>query len=383
MKKLYRLPVMAVALSLTVATGAFAAATGVLNPTPNRESKLIADFENTTDVTSDPNGAGENHASTDTDPQFAAEGTHSLKIDMTGVAGGWHDHEFTINFAQPIDVKGYQVLSMDVFVPDTSLADPTSYYQFDPRTTTADPTDATKTVVSYYGPRNLHTGWNHPVWNLQNGTDTTLSQLDFSGNSGADYSGPFYVDNIRLYKGNFAGLQPDEKLIFGFDKATDKDLFTVTDANGVSVNTDKQFITQGDGSLAIDLNTQGGGWTNNVATVDDWGTTVDASNATALHLDVFIPTASAPANGNWHEIGYTVTGDGGEVGGKIGSNGIVDGQWNTLEIPLTPDDAAMLKNVKGIRFIRNQGDAWQGPVYVDDLRAVVPTTPTAGGTTGQ
>jgi len=148
------------------------------------------------------------------------------------------------------------------------------------------------------------------------------------------------------------------------------------------MNTDKQFITQGAGSLAIDLNGQGGGWTNGVATADDWGTTIDASNATALHLDLFVPTASTPSNGNWHEIGYTVIGDGGEVGGEVGSNGIVDGQWNTLEIPLTADEAAMLKNVKGIRFIRNQGDAWNGPVYVDNLRAVVPTPPAAGGTTG-
>src|SRR5262249_34276709 len=158
--------------------------------------------------------------------------------------------------------------------------------------------------------------------------------------------------------------------------------FTVGDAAGVDVNTDKQFITEGEGSLAIDLKDQGGNWTNNVATADDWGTTVDVSNATALHLDVFVPTASAPANGNWHELSYTVTGAGGEVGGEIGSNGIVDGQWNTLEIPLTQAQAAMLKNVKGIHFIRNQGDAWQGPVYADALRAVVPTAPAAGGTTG-
>src|SRR5438093_11695226 len=87
--------VMAAGLALTTARGAFAAATGVLNPTPNRESKLIADFENTTDVTSDPNGAGENHASIEADVQFVAEGTKSLKVDMTGVAGGWHDQEFT------------------------------------------------------------------------------------------------------------------------------------------------------------------------------------------------------------------------------------------------------------------------------------------------
>jgi len=377
MKRYYLFSVVTAALALTTASSAFAAATGVLNPTPNRESKLLVDFENATTVTGDPNGAGENRASVSSDAEFVAEGAKSLKLDMTNVPGGWHDHEFTIDLAQPVDIKGFQTLSMDVYIPEDSIE--SSYYQFDLRTTTTNAGDDTMTTVSYYGPRNLHTGWNHPTWTLQNGTDTKITQIDFSGNSGADYHGPFYIDNIRIYKGNFAGLQPDEKLIFGFEKASDTDFFTVGDANGVSVNTDKQFISEGAGSLAIDLKDQGGNWTNNVATVDDWGTTVDVSNATALHLDVFIPADSAPANGNWHELGYTVIGDGGEVGGEIGSNGLVDGQWNTLEIPLTADQAAMLKNVKGIRFIRNQGDAWLGPVYVDALRAVVPTT--NGGTT--
>jgi hypothetical protein len=379
MKKPTLASVMAAGLALATVSGAYAAATGVLNPTPNRESRLIADFETKTDVTADPDGAGENRASINTDTQFAAEGKQSLQVDMTGVAGGWHDHEFTVNFAQPIDIKGYQVLAMDVYVPDTSLADTTSYYQLDPRTTTTNADDPTMTTVSSYGPRNLHTGWNHPVWNLQNGTDTTLTQLDFSGNSGADYTGPIYVDNIRLYKGNFAGLQPDEKPFFSFDNSSDASLFAAGDANGVTLNTDKQFITEGTGSLEIDLTGQSGGYTENVVRADDLGTTLDVTNATAIHLDIFVPTASAPANGNWHGFGFGVVGESGSIG--TGDAGIVDGQWNTLEIPLSPDQATTLGAVKGLYIIRNQGDAWQGPVYVDNLRVVVPTPPVTGGTT--
>jgi hypothetical protein len=72
MKRHHLLSVLTVGLALTTARGAFAAATGVLNPTPNRESKLVADFENTITATADPNGAGENRASVNTDTQFAA-----------------------------------------------------------------------------------------------------------------------------------------------------------------------------------------------------------------------------------------------------------------------------------------------------------------------
>ena len=61
------------------------------------------------------------------------------------------------------------------------------------------------------------------------------------------------------------------------------------------------------------------------------------------------------------------------AGGQVAvTNFVTNGQWVTLEIPLTPEQAAMLTNVKGLFFITNSGDDWTGPVYVDNLRAVIP-----------
>jgi hypothetical protein len=374
MTKTTLVSLVAAGLALLPVSGALAATNpAALNPYPNRDSKLLVDFESTTMVTSDPMATGTSIASTNTDPQFVAEGSQSLKLDVTGL-GGWYDHYFTVNLAGPVDIKGYQVLSMDVFVPDTSI-DSSGYYQFDPRTTTVSPTDATMSVTSYYGPRNMHAGWNHLVWNLINGTDTQITQLDFAGNtdSSKPYSGPVYVDNIRVYKGNFVGLQPDEQLVFGFDNTTDPSLFTSGDGATITLNTDKQFISQGTGSLEVDMTGLASGWSNNVASATGLTSTLDLTKATALHLDIFSPTTSYTAT-DYHELGYTVIGTGGQVGGDSG--GYVDGQWNALEIPLSADQAQSLGTITGIQLIRNSGSAWSGPVYIDDLRAVFPTTTT-------
>jgi hypothetical protein len=361
---------MGTALALISASGAFSAAlnSGVPNLYPTRDSKLLVDFESPITVMSDPAGAGTNLASISADPQFAAEGTHSLKLDLNGVSG-WSNNHFVIQLPAPVDITGYQVLSMDVFIPGTSI-NTGSWYQFDPHPTTTAPGDDSTSSDTWYGPGNMHSGWNHLMWTLKNGTNNKVTQLAFAGNSGDSYAGPVYVDNIRVYKGSFVGVQPDEKLIMGFDKPTDKDLFTTLgNSVTVGVNTDKQFISDGTGSLKIDLTGQPSGWTSSVASADDWGTTIDASKATALHLDFYVPS-SAYTGTDYHEIGFGVHGDGGDV--SFTSEFVTDDQWVTLEIPLTSDQAAMLTNVKGVFFITNSGSDWNGPVYVDALRAVVP-----------
>jgi hypothetical protein len=379
MKRIHRIAVMAAGLALLPVCGALAAAInpGAPNPYPTRESKLLADFETDIEVTSDPNGAGENVASIVTDAQVAADGTKALKLDLTGVTAGWHGNAVVFTFPEPIDIKDHKVLSMDIFIPEDSIE--SSWYQFhaQPTWTTSD-TDESAVASRGYGPGNVARGWTHMIWPLQNGTDTKLTQLAFSLNSGADWLGPVYVDNIRLYKGDFVGLQPDQVLIQGFDKASDKDLFyTLGDFATFEANTDKQFISHGEGSLKIDLAGHPGSWNTNSARVDDFGTTIDASKATAIHLDVYVPSTSY-TNTDWHEIGFGVIGgDGGQVWGA--SHGVVDDQWVTLEIPLTPAQAEMLANVSGLFLITNAGSDWEGPIYIDALRAVIPPSPPAAG----
>ena len=73
----------------------------------------------------------------------------------------------------------------------------------------------------------------------------------------------------------------------------------------------------------------------------------------------------------------------GDAGGTVAmdTGGYLEGQWNTLEIPLNADQKAALGNLTGVYLVRNSDSAytWHGPIYIDNLRAVIPaTTPTAG-----
>lgn len=347
-----------VAVALFTMGSAFSQA---FNPYPHRENKVLVDFETPVTVESDPLGTGKSVASVSTDAQTLAEGKSALKLDFNGVGAG---AGFVINLPAPVDIKGFQILSMDVFVPAESHAG--TWYQFHPRVIT----DLGETG---YGPGNLVAGWNHLIWSLAPGSDAKVSSLDVRLNQGGEYTGPVYVDNIRVYKGNFVGLQPDEQMVFGFDKPTDKDLFTtVGDDVKVEGNTDKKFVTGGDGSLKLDLSQKTSGWTNNVARVDSWGNTLDVSKATAVHIDVFIPEGSSPAD-TWHEIGFAVVGSGGEANAP--TNFVPLNQWVTLEIPLNSDQAKAIGNITGMYFLLNSGQDWSGPIYADSLRAVIPPAP--------
>jgi hypothetical protein len=373
MRKTLLLSTLAAELALLPVRGAFSAA---LNPTPTRESKLVAGFETDITVTSDPDGLGESRASINTDPAFVAEGSQSLKVDLTDLAG-WRDTYFAVDLAEPIDIQGHQVLSMDVYVPAESLnPDNTAggWFQFTPHPTLTNPDDEAATSESWLGMRQIRVegGWHRLVWDLWNGTDTKITRIAVAGNTNGDrgWTGPIYVDNIRVYKGAFHGIQPDETLISGFENATDSDAFTSGEGATIEVNTDKQFVRDGNSSLKIDLTDQSG-WSDNVARADDLGTALDVSNATAIHLDVFVPEESKPT-GDWTELGFAVVGAGGELRGTTG--GYLTNQWNTLQIALTPEQAQTLSTVQGVFLIRNDdpNSTWTGPIYIDNLRAVVP-----------
>jgi hypothetical protein len=383
MRKSTLVTLMAAGLALLPISSAFSAPP---NPTPTRESKLLVGFESDTKLTSDPLDSGENRASINTDPQFVAEGSQSIKVDLTDVAD-WAESFLTINFEPPVDIQGHLVLAADFYVPVESLnkGDTSgTWFQLYPHITTTDPNDATKTNEVWLGMRNLNleAGWNHFTWDLKTGSDTKVTQLAIATSNNGDkpYSGPIYVDNIRVYKGSFVGVQPDEKLIAGFEDAADKDRFTGDEGVKVEVNTDKQFVQTGTGSLKIDLTGQAGGTSSNVVRSEDLGTAIDVSTASAIHLDFFIPSASLPT-GDWKELGIAVLGDGGEVRGATNGIGDVTDQWVTLELLLTPEQAKTLSTVKGLYLTRNDdpNSEWKGPIYIDNLRAVVPPPPTAGG----
>jgi hypothetical protein len=369
---------VAAGLALFPAAGAFSAA---LNPTPTRESILLTGFETDTGtkITSDPLGSGNTGASVNTDANFVAEGTKSLKVDLKDVAD-WSETPFVVNFSPPVDIKGHTVLSLDVYAPAESLNDGDAsgrWFQFYPHVTTTDPADETKTVTTDLGMRQLKKegGWNHLVWDLKTGTDTKLVEFGFGTSTNGDkpYTGPIYLDNLRVYKGSFAGVQPDEKLIAGFDDPKDKDRFTADQGVKVDVNTDAKYLQAGAGSLKIDMTDVAGGFSNNVIRADDLGSAVDVSNATALHLDLYLPADSLPT-GDWRELGLTVIGSGGEIEALTNGIGGVTDQWVTFEIPLTPDQAKTLSTVKGLVLRRNDdpNSQWHGPIYLDNLRAVIP-----------
>ena len=384
MRKITLVPVMAAMMALVPVTAAFSAA---LNPTPTRESKILVDFESDTAVTADPNDAGENLASINTTADFVAEGKQSLKLDLTDVSS-WKANYFVIDLPQPVDIKGHQVLAMDVFLPTEALNPDSSegaWWQFTPHITTTNADDESQTTETWLGMRNMAAGWNHLVFDIPAGVDTKITRLAFSGNTNGNrgYTGAIYVDNIRVYKGTFSGIQPDETLVSGFEAADVAGLFSGPDGVTFELNTDKQFVRDGTGSLKIDLNGQGGGWTSDVARADDLGVRIDAANATAIHLEIFVPAASRPGLAGWTELGYVVVGSGGQVWGS--SSGVLSDQWNTLEIALTPEQATSLGAVTGLFLIRNQGansgddNPWLGPIYVDNLRLVRQMPPTAGG----
>ena len=97
MRKTTLVTLMAAGLALVPVGAALSAALSPpLNPTPNRESKLIVGFETAVTAVSDPDGVGENRASVDSVLDYVAEGKSSLKLDLNGV-NSWHDPYFAID----------------------------------------------------------------------------------------------------------------------------------------------------------------------------------------------------------------------------------------------------------------------------------------------
>jgi hypothetical protein len=349
-------------LALATALSAYAQA---LNPTPNRESKLLFSFEDDKldGWISDPNNTGSNElASLNTDPQFVSDGKGSLKLNLTDI-GGWKEPVLAVDLAEPLDLKDWGAISMDVYVPAESLYpdQPGGWFQLDPRMATANGT-------AYYGNRDCHAGWNHWTWNLAAGKNEGITRIFFAANTdGArPWTGPIYIDNIRAWK-SLVGLHPDEKLVLGFDKADDASIFTPDSSTVVKFNSDKQYIIQGDGSVMVDF-TGATGWSNAFCR----GTLpqgVDLTKATAIMFDVFVPADSGATD--WWQVGAEITGDNLYI--QIPGMTTNAGEWDTVNYALSPAEAANMTNVTGFNLIRNSGAEWRGPIYIDNLRVVIPT----------
>jgi hypothetical protein len=369
MKKASLVCALSAALTLVSIGGALSAA---LNPTPDRDSKPLFGFEDSSfdGWVSDPLATGANAlASQNADAQYVSEGKGSLQLDLTDI-GGWQDRLFSVDIADGLDLSQYHALSLDVYAPDSSLFpdQPGGWFQFNPRIVSAN-------GISYLGNRDMQAGWNHMVWDLQDGMGEGITQIYVSSNTdGArPWSGPIYIDNVRAWKDPFPGIHSDETMILSFDTQADVDLFAIDTAHPASLNTDKQYVHDGAGSMAIDMTGQAG-WT---AFDQASGLpSVDLSKATAIHVDVFVPDGVQPTD--WSQLGFAINGDGGQVATE--TKGYITNQWNTLELALSPEDAAKLTNVTSMELRTNSGMAWNGPIYIDNLRAVIPS---GGGTTAK
>jgi hypothetical protein len=175
--------VLAASLAVLPGAGAFAQVNVAHNPYPNRPQKLVTGFENATVCTEAQVVAEECPAgwhgfqagpptkpvvTINTDPKFVAEGTKSLKVDMTSVEQNWHSEFFRGVFAEPVDAGGFNTLSMNVyytFDSETGENANTSWSEMFIRIqkVNADGSDAGE---DWYGNRNFRRGWNFFTWDL-------------------------------------------------------------------------------------------------------------------------------------------------------------------------------------------------------------------------
>jgi len=357
---------LAVALLLVFTAGAFAQA---LDPYyPGRESKLVASFEkeDLDGWISDPNNTGANElASLNTDTKYVSEGKASLKVDFTDI-GGWREPVLAVDFAEPQDWTEYNTFTMDVYVPAEALYpdQPGGWFQFLPRIASANGT-------AYFGNRDVRAGWNRLMWTLYPDKKEGITRIHFASNTdGArPWTAPIYIDNVRVWKDVWPGLHADETLILGFDKASDVDMFTVDKGVTATFNTDKEFISQGDGSVMVDMSGMRG-WNNNFFKTTSLPT-IDLSKAVAIRVDVFVPPDSPPTS--WWQVGFNIGGASGSYWTE--TKGLNAGVWDTMEAALRPDQAAGLTDVTTFELMVNGDPEWRGPIYIDNLRAVIPAPP--------
>ena len=303
-----------------------------------------------------------------TDRQFVTEGSGSAMVDFTGQPN-WAADAFVLNFAEPQDWSKYGIVSVDVFTPEESI-DPASGWN-----------ELWLEAAGYSGVRGLNRGgWQTLFWSIDPERAKEVTRVVLGGNTGAPFTGPLYFDNFKGYLRKATGLAAGDRLIAGFNETSNIDLLTPTthgDATvGVSRTTDMEFVTEGSGSLALDL-TDVRAWQPDVlrpadATVANLPQPVDLTQACSVMYDVYVPAESHPA---WYSIGIRLQGSGDQIFEYVGS---VAPGWNTLVAPINDTIRPMLNDVDKVWFLVGSGDddagTWKGPIYIDAVRAVLPPT---------
>lgn len=298
-----------------------------------------------------------------TDSQFVKEGKGALVFDATDV-GGWKTNLLTVSLDPPLDLSEFGFIQVDVFLPDTSIGvNPDNPAQ------KSGWNQVHLTVAGQnLGTRDLRAGWNRVSWSLQPDKVKEVSQMSFGTNNQFPFAGPIYFDNLIARPGKAQGLAPNDKLVIGWN--TDEEVAKFSEEVPRKRVTTKDFVTEGEGALELDLSAFGaGGWHDNFVKAVDLPP-VDLSQAESIKLDIFVPDESHPTD--WWQLGIVLKGSGNAVGFPTYQLGT---GWHTFEWFLTDDQKKLLADVSQIWFRTNSGQAWQGPIYVDALRASLPAGP--------
>ena len=296
------------------------------------------------------------------DKQFITEGTGSAMVDFTDQPT-WATNAFTLDLPEPVDWSKYAYVTVDVFTPQESIGEGSGWNEL------------WLDAGGYIGVRGLKIGgWQTLAWALDPNKTTAITRVVIGGNTGAPFAGPLYFDNFRGYPGKAQGMGPLDKLIVGYNDQASIDRLVPTTHGGITVgvklNKNKDYISEGEGSLEIDV-TDIGGWNPNVlqpesveiANIDP---PVDLSKANCVKYDVYIPDGNQPTD--WYGVGIRLRGSAGQTLEYYGS--ALTG-WNTLIVPIPDELREALKDVHQVWFLFGSGQQWRGPVYIDAVRYMI------------
>jgi len=188
MKKFWVLLFVVMAFTFGCATFEEEGGSGKVSSSSASGEVVMWNFESNTTDGWYGKGKWANACTVNSDVKFVKEGKYSLKIDAKG-SKGWNQ-DIAMNDGPFIDKFGQlKSISMDVFVPETSMQG-LEYGQI-------------FLVISgsanswYQLPQGLKPGWNKLVYKLEEDNIAgDIWHIYFVFNSGGDFKGPVYIDNV-------------------------------------------------------------------------------------------------------------------------------------------------------------------------------------------